>query len=83
MNKLLRNNNSFKTSDLALAATLSLCRPIKALERINSHKVYFIFKKDRELNELLKKYWKRELKVEPQEYFNQLKMIKTRIYATS
>jgi len=81
MNKPLNHNNHWKTSDLALATALSLFCPIEALEKIDSHRAYFVFKEDRELDELLKKYWQRKLKVEPQTFFNQLKIIKARLYS--
>jgi len=76
----MNQKNLYKTSDLSLATTLSLFCPIETLERINSHKVYFVFKRDKNLDELLKKYWHQELKIEPQFYFNQLKIIKARLY---
>ncbi len=40
-----------------------------------------IIQMNRKLDELLEVYWKRELKVEPQTYFNQLKAIKARLYS--
>lgn len=81
ISKIYSQNGFYKTSDLALATTLSLFRPIEALEKINSHKAYFIFKRDKKFDELLEKYWRQELKIEPQAYFNQLKIIKARLYA--
>jgi hypothetical protein len=79
--KLSTKNNLYKTSDLALATALSLFCPIKTLEKINAHKVYFIFKKDKGFEKLLDQYWRQELKVQPQAYFNQLKIIKARLYS--
>jgi len=78
--KLLAQNNLYRISDLALAVTISLFYPIEALEKID-HKAYFVFKKDKKFDEFLKKYWRQELKVEPQAYFNQLKIIKARLYS--
>lgn len=79
--KLSTKNNLYKTSDLALATALSLFRPIITLEKINARKVYFIFKKDKGFEKLLDQYWRGELKVQPQDYFNQLKIIKARLYS--
>jgi len=80
MNKKL-TTNYYSTSDLGLAATLSLWCQIEGIDRTNPHKAVFLFKRDEELNQLLEAYWRRELKVEPQTYFNQLKAIKARLYS--
>jgi len=80
--EILKQNNFYKTSDLALATTLSLFCPIETLKKINSHKAYFIFKRNKKIDELLDRYWRQELRVEPQLYFNQLKILKARLYAS-
>ena len=72
--------NCFLTSDLALASTISLWYPIDVIDRQNPRKAIFSFKRDEKLDELIEAYWKRELKIEPQEYFNQLRAIKARLY---
>jgi len=76
----LKLNDYYATSDLALAAALSLHYPIEALDRQNPHKAQFLFKRDENLNQFIESYWKGELKVNPVAYFNQLKTIKTRLY---
>ena len=81
MEQKLNTNNYYSTSDLALAAAVSLWYPIDAIDRQNPHKATFLFKRDEKFDELLEVYWKRELKVEPQTYFNQLKAIKARLYS--
>ncbi len=70
----------YKTSDLACATVISLFYPIKEIERKNPKKVYFIFERNDKLDKLLDQYWQQKLKVEPQSFFNQLKIIKARIY---
>jgi hypothetical protein len=77
----LNINNYYTTSDLALATAVSLCFPIDAIDRQNPRKASFLFKRNEKLDELIETYWKRELKIEPQEYFNQLKAIKARLYS--
>ena len=74
-------NDYYYTSDLALATAISLWYPIDAIDRQDPRKASFLFKRDEKFDELLEVYWKRELKVEPQAYFNQLKAIKTRLYS--
>jgi len=70
----------FKTADLALATTISLWYPLDCIERTSNSKVIFLFKKDKPLDELVQAYWRKELEVEPQAFFTQLKFLKTRIY---
>jgi hypothetical protein len=73
----------YKTADLALVAVILLLSPdsLEVLDRTNQRKVLFVFKKTDELVDLVDKYWKRELTVEPQSFFSQLKIAKVRIYA--
>ncbi|MDP4010081.1 MAG: DUF5659 domain-containing protein [Candidatus Shapirobacteria bacterium] len=75
------NEDYYKTSDLALVTALSLYYPIESLETVDNRKIFFVFKKTQELENLIGMYWNSELKVEPQQFFNQLKVIKTRIYS--
>lgn len=75
------NENYYKTSDLALATVLSLYYQIESLETTDNRKIFFVFKKTQELENLIGMYWSGELRVEPQQFFNQLKVIKTRIYS--
>jgi hypothetical protein len=75
------NENKYKTSDLALATVISLYFPIESIDSSDKRRVFFIFKKSQELNELVDSFWTRKVCVEPQQFFNQLKVIKTRIYS--
>lgn len=77
----LKLKDFYQSSDLALVCTLSLFYPIEAIDRTNPRKATFLFKRDEQLDELLESYWRRELKVEPQAYFSQLKAVKARLYA--
>lgn len=72
---------TFATSDLALVTTISLFYAVKAIDRENPRKAQFIFIRNTQLDELIEKYWKKELLVEPRQYFDQLKAIKTQLYA--
>lgn len=78
----LNQDNFYKTSDLALATAISLFYPIEKIDKADSGKAYFLFKRDKNLEQLIRDYWKQELKIEPQNYFNQLKIIKARLYAS-
>ena len=79
--KMLNENDYFRSSDLALVVALSLFFPIEAIDRESSGKAYFLFHKSGDLDDTLKKYWSRQLKIEPQAFFNQLKVVKARIYS--
>ncbi len=77
------DNQFYKTADLALVAVLLLFIPdsLDVVDRGNPYKVLFCFGKSPELDSLVKRYWSRELQVEPQTFFNQIKQVKVRIYA--
>lgn len=76
----LKTDDYYSTSDLALATVLSLSYPVETIDRQNPHKAQFLFKRSEELDQLIKAYWRGELKVNPATYFNQLKIIKARLY---
>lgn len=76
----LNVNDYYSTSDLALATAISIFYPVEAIDRQNPHKAQFLFKRNPELNQLIEGYWRGELKVNPATYFNQLKIIKARLY---
>ena len=75
------NKNYYQTSDLSLATTLSLWFPIEDIDRSNPRKAFFIFRKTPELEKLIDQYFRNEIKISPQVYFNQLRVIKARLYA--
>ncbi len=77
------DNQFYKTADLALVAVLLLFIPdsLEVVDRGNPYRVLFCFGKSPELDSLVKRYWSRELQVEPQAFFNQIKQVKVRIYA--
>lgn len=74
-------NYYYKTSDLALATTLSLKYPISSIDKTNLSRSEFLFENSKTLCDFVNKYWNGELRIEPQKFFNQLKVIKTRLYS--
>jgi len=76
----LNINNYYSTSDLALAAAISLYYPLEVVDRTNPHKAQFLFKRDEQLNQFIESYWKSAITIEPKAYFNQLRIIKSRLY---
>lgn len=75
----LKENDFYKTPDLALAGVLSLWYPLEAVDFKNPPRAQFLFLRDEKLDKLIQMYWRGELQVEPQRYFNQLRVIKTRL----
>jgi hypothetical protein len=75
------SNFFLKTSDLALATALSVLGvAIEAMQQTDSERMNFIFTKSDKVQDIVNRFWRGELLVEPQAYFNQLKVLKTRIY---
>ena len=71
----------FRTSDLSLATAISVFGiAIEAMQQSDSERMFFIFTKSEKLTDIVNRFWRGELLVEPQAYFNQLKVLKTRIY---
>ncbi len=70
----------YQTTDLSIATTLSLFYPIVEIGTKNAKRVEFTFAHTKELDSLINQYWQGKLKVEPASYFNQLKILKGRIY---
>jgi hypothetical protein len=69
----------FKTSDLPLAATLYLYKPIEFIDKSDSQRVVFAFVRSEEIDRFIEQFWKNELKVNPRFFFESLKSIKSLI----
>ena len=79
---IIEEKDFYRTSDLALAVSLSLFCPIEAIDKPpHSNRGSFLFKKSKQLEALVESYHRGEMRVSPAIYFNQLKIIKTRLYA--
>ena len=79
--KMYDSDFFFKTSDLALATAISVLGvAIEAMQQTDGERMNFIFAKSERLTDIVNRFWRGELLVEPQAYFNQLKVLKTRIY---
>lgn len=73
-------DNQYSTSNLHLAATICLSFPLDHIDRNNPQRCHFVFKRERELDTHLEAYWRKELRIEPQAYSEQLRHLKTRLY---
>jgi hypothetical protein len=78
----MTKENEYKTSDLALSAYLSLKRfAIIRIETnpIDAKRKWFVFL-GKNIEKEINKFTSRGAKVDPREYFNELKTIKQRLY---
>ena len=76
----MNQTDFYSTSDLALATAISLFYPLESIDRQDSRKAYFLFKRNNQLDSLIESYWRGELKTDPKAYFNALRVIKARLY---
>lgn len=70
----------YKTSDLGLAATISMSYPIDLIDKTNPRRAVFVFVREEGIDQCIEGYWSGELKVSPREYFSQIKYLKSRLY---
>ena len=76
----MNDNSIYHTSSLSLATALSTYGNVCTIDFANPARAEFIFPQTTYLVELVDKYHRRELLVEPQTYFDHLKSIKSRLY---
>ena len=71
-----------QTSDLGLATALC-CRDYElvSLDKSDSRKVSFIFKKDIGIEGIIEAYWANQLETKARAYFDNLRTLKNRIYS--
>lgn len=75
--------NEFKTSDIALGATLySMGFSLNLVERENEARATFCFKRDELIDEVVQQYFSRSVRIEPMTFSASLKALKTRLYHT-
>jgi hypothetical protein len=72
----------FSTFDLGCSAALiSLGFELYSLNKENPHKVQFIFYRENDIENVVKDYWSDRLEVKARTFFNNIKMLKNRIYS--
>lgn len=71
----------FETSDLPLATTLCVMGfALYEVERRGARAIFIFQAYDESIDEAVQKYWRKQLTIEPQDYFAEMKMLKARIY---
>jgi len=74
------DNKYYESTDLCLVTTISLQQGITGISKDLTGKATFCFTDTQQLQQLLNAYWDNRLQVEPKQFFNQLKIIKQRLY---
>jgi len=73
--------NYFYSTDLGITATLiSIGYELVSLDTENSQKVVFIIKKQPNIDERINEYFSNQLMVPARSFFENVKMLKNRIY---
>jgi len=84
INITLMNQNEFSTFDLGLATVLiTLNYELLELEKSNPKKVRFIFKREKNIEQIMVDYFNDKIKLPTQTLFNNQKNLKNRIYSNA
>lgn len=74
--------NYFYTFDLGCSAALiSAGFELVSLDKANVRKVQFIFRREVDIEKVVDDYWADRLKVKTRAFFDNVKMLKNRIYS--
>ncbi len=80
MTKII-NQKPFQTYDLGISAALiTLGYRLLDLDKSNPRKVQFHFIFEESIEEVVNSYWSDNLEVNPRTYFDNIKMLKNRLY---
>lgn len=71
----------YATTDLSLTATLCLYYPLVGLKFNSPKQATFYFEKTQSVVKTVDQYWTHQLRVDPIDYFFQLKQVKSRLYS--
>lgn len=81
----MNDTTNYSTPDMGLAAALMTAGfKIEGLEKIGDKKFEFIFsvsRDDADAKDAISSYWDKKLLVSAYDYFNNTKMLKSRIYS--
>ena len=83
--KILKVEDCFRTTEFPLAVcALIFGETIEAFDRDadNPSKITFVFLRSEELTEIVEKFWKKELKIEPTAFYNFSRELKSRMRAS-
>jgi transcriptional regulator with XRE-family HTH domain len=77
---IVSNPETFSTSDLCLATTLSMEFSIQSVDKTNPRKAYFVFIRNTDLERAIDSYYRGDIRVSPRHFFGQIRDIKSRLY---
>lgn len=75
--------NIWSSTDLAISAYLALNFELVDLNRVEGNRFEFRFKKSTELEEAVNAYFNKSATVNPADYFQKIKFIKSLLYSRS
>ena len=82
MSNILVNNQLFFTNDLGLCVILvTLGFSLIKLDKAQPQKIRFYFKHTQELEKAVEAYWNNSIKTNPLRFFNNIKLVKNRMYS--
>ena len=82
MDKSKYKEELFTTYNLNFSAVLIACGfKLQQVERGLGSKALFCFENSQKLQDINNRYWKKELKIEPQLLFDSLKFLKNSLYS--
>jgi hypothetical protein len=74
--------NPLYTFDLGVAASLVTAGfEVVILDKVNPRKVQFVFRRATGIEKVMDDYWTDKLKVKARSFFDNIKMLKNRIYS--
>ena len=73
-------DDTLKTSELGLAASLDLLGFKITIQQLDRNKAMFVFDSTEEIIQQVDRYWKHELRVDPQDFMQRIKTLKARIW---
>ncbi len=81
-NEYLEEDKKFSTFDLGCSAALiSADFELVSLDKANPRKVQFIFRREIGIEKVVDDYWADRLQVKARAFFDNVKMLKNRIYS--
>lgn len=76
----ISENKFYQSANLPLAGAISIYITLEGVDKQNPKKAFWIFRRSKELDELVEKFYKRQLLVEPARYFEQISFLKSQLY---
>lgn len=78
----IESNEVFATYDLGCSSALiSSGLELVSLDKTNPRKVQFIFRRENRIEKVVDDYWADRLEVKARTFFDNIKMLKNRIYS--